>query len=697
MTASIMPKTILAKLGWAGIAILGASTIGGIAIHRGESINAIWFVVAAACTYLVAYRFYSAWICAKVLVLDETRATPAERFNNGRDFIPTNKWVVFGHHFAAIAGPGPLIGPTLAMQFGYLPGTIWILVGAVLGGCVQDMVIMFCSTRRDGRSLGQMARDELGPLGGWAAMIGTMMIMVILIAVLGLVIVKAMAHDPWATATVVGTIPVAMLVGIYMRGIRPGRVLEGTVIGIALLLLCVVGGHWVDQSEALRSLFDWDAKQCAWFVMIYGFAAAALPVWLLLAPRDYLSTFLKLGVVFMLAVAIVILTPEVKMPAMTEFAFTGMGPIFKGDLFPFVFITIACGAISGFHSLVASGTTPKLLTNEREIRMIGYGSMALESFVAIMAVIAATILDPGIYFAINIDLGKSAEETVAVISSWGPQYHLTIEQMKALAIEMGLPSLFARTGGAPSLAVGMASIFSETFGGGLMKFWYHFAIMFEVLFILTTLDAGTRVGRFMLQDLGKHVWKPFGNVSSYPMTVLASLMFVSAWGYFLWQGVTDPEGGIRFLWPLFGISNQLLAGIALSVATGIIIKMGKLKYAWVTGLPLVWLAVICTTAAVTKVFSPNPEIGFWSGANFLAGKIADGSIPAEKIAGTWAQVVAFRIDAALALFFAIMLWVVIVDMLRMTFRMRSGKSVLPLSESGYIKTNPQLASGAFHA
>ncbi len=686
-----MPKTFLAKMLWLGIAIIGASAIGGIAIGRGETINAIWFVVAAICTYLVAFRFYSAWICAKVLVLDETRATPAERFNNGRDFVPTNKWVVFGHHFAAIAGPGPLIGPTLAMQFGYLPGTIWILVGAVLGGCVQDMIIMFCSTRRDGRSLGQMARDELGPIGGWAAMIGTMLIIIILIAVLGLVIVKAMQHDPWATATVVGTIPVAMLIGIYMRGIRPGRVLEGTMIGIALLIACVVGGFWVDQSEAMRSLFDWDGRTCAWFVMIYGFAAATLPVWLLLAPRDYLSTFLKLGVVFMLAIAIVVLAPEVKMPPLTEFARTGMGPIFKGDLFPFVFITIACGAISGFHSLVSSGTTPKLLANEREIRMIGYGSMALESFVAIMAVVAATVLDPGVYFAINIDLGKTGEETVAVISSWGPHYAVTIDQMKALAVEMGLPSLFARTGGAPSLAVGMASIFSETFGGGLMKFWYHFAIMFEVLFILTTLDAGTRVGRFMFQDLGKHFWKPFGNVSSYPMTVIASLIFVAAWGYFLWQGVTDPKGGIRFLWPLFGISNQLLAGIALTVATGILIKMGKLKFAWVTGLPLTWLAVVCTTAAVTKVFSPNPEIGFWSGANALAAKINEGVIPVEKAGEAWSQVIAFRIDAALALFFAIVLWVVIADMLRMSLRMRAGRPVLPLSESQYVKT--QLAPG----
>ena len=493
-----------------------------------------------------------------------------------------------------------------------------------------------------------------------------------------------------------GTIPVAMLIGIYMRGIRPGRVLEGTIIGIALLIACVVGGFWVDQSESMRSLFDWDGKTCAWFVMIYGFAAATLPVWLLLAPRDYLSTFLKLGVVFLLAIAIVVLAPEVKMPAMTEFAHTGMGPIFKGDLFPFVFITIACGAISGFHSLVSSGTTPKLLANEREIRMIGYGSMALESFVAIMAVVAATVLDPGVYFAINIDLGKSADETVAVISSWGPMYQVGIDQMKSLATEMGLPSLFARTGGAPSLAVGMASIFSATFGGGLMKFWYHFAIMFEVLFILTTLDAGTRVGRFMLQDLGKHFWKPFGNVSSYPMTVLASFIFVAAWGYFLWQGVTDPKGGIRFLWPLFGISNQLLAGIALTVATGILIKMGKLRFAWVTGLPLIWLAIICTTAAVTKVFSPNPEIGFWSGANALAAQIDAGAIAADKIGETMAQIIAFRIDAALALFFAIVLWVVIADMLRMSLRMRAGKKVLPLSESNYVKTqlSPGLAGAA---
>ena len=399
-----MPKTFLSKIAWLAVAVMGASAIGGIAIHRGENINALWFIAAAVCTYLIGYRFYSAWICAKVLVLDENRATPAERFNDGRDFVPTNKWVAFGHHFAAIAGPGPLIGPTLAMQFGYLPGTLWILAGAVVGGCVQDMVILFCSTRRDGRSLGQMARDELGPVGGWAALVGALMIIVILLAVLGLVIVRAMSHSPWATATVLGTIPVAMLIGIYMRGIRPGKILEGSIIGIVLLLGCVWGGGLINSSELLKGHFDWNAMSCAWFVMIYGFAAATLPVWLLLAPRDYLSTFLKLGVVFMLAGAILILAPELKMPPLTQFV-DGTGPIFKGELFPFVFITIACGAVSGFHSLVSSGTTPKLITNEKDIRMIGYGSMALESFVGIMALVAACILDLGVYFAINSAAG----------------------------------------------------------------------------------------------------------------------------------------------------------------------------------------------------------------------------------------------------------------------------------------------------
>jgi len=495
-----------------------------------------------------------------------------------------------------------------------------------------------------------------------------------------------MKHSPWATATVLGTIPVAMLIGIYMRGIRPGRVLEGSIIGIVLLLCCVWAGGVINGSESLKGYFDWDDMTCAWFVMIYGFAAAALPVWLLLAPRDYLSTFLKLGVVFMLAVAIVILAPEVKMPPLTQFV-DGTGPIFKGNLFPFVFITIACGAISGFHSLVSSGTTPKLLANEREIRMIGYGSMALESFVAIMAVIAACVMAPGIFFAINSPpgvVGKEAADAVATITAWG--FPVTVEQMSTLAADMGEKTLFGRVGGAPSLAVGMATIFSTTFGGKLLDMWYHFAIMFEVLFILTTLDAGTRVGRFMLQDLLKHVSKPLGDVSSYPATVVASAIFVAAWGYFLIQGVQDPLGGVNILWPLFGISNQLLAGIALTVATGILIKMGKVRYAWVTGLPLTWLSIVCTTAAWQKVFSPNPAIGFLAGANDLAQKLAAGALPPEKVASAPALILGQRVDAVLALMFATILWIVIADMLRMSYRFLNGKQVQPLSEAPHSPT-----------
>src|SRR3990167_6700411 len=473
---------------WIMVAVLGAAAIGGIALNRGESINALWLITAAVCVYAIAYRFYAAWIAASVLTLDETRATPAERFDNGRDFVPTNRWIVFGHHFAAIAGPGPLVGPTLAAQFGYLPGTLWILFGAVLGGCVQDMVTLFFSTRRDGRSLGQMARDELGPIGGAAALTGTLAIMIILIAVLGLVVVNAMKHSPWATSTVAATIPIAMIIGLYMRTLRPGRVLEGSAIGVILLLLAVVGGGWVDHSATLRGLFDHDGLPLAWAIIAYGFMAAILPVWLLLAPRDYLSTFMKMGTILLLAVAIVILRPEVKMPALTQFI-DGSGPIFGGALFPFVFITIACGAISGFHALIASGTTPKLLSNERDIRMIGYGGMVLESLVAMMAMIAATVLDPGVYFAINSPagvVGKTAAEAVATISAWG--FPITVEQMNQLARQIGEASLFARTGGAPSLAVGMASIFGSAFGEHLLAMWYHFAIMFEALFILTTLD-----------------------------------------------------------------------------------------------------------------------------------------------------------------------------------------------------------------
>src|ERR1044072_5005047 len=620
------------KFLWILVALIGAFAVGGIALHRGETINAMWLVVAAVCVYAIGYRFYSAWIAATVLSADAGRATPALRLNNGRDFMPTHRWIVFGHHFAAIAGPGPLIGPTLAAQFGYLPGTLWILVGAVLGGCVQDMTILFLSTRRDGRSLGQMARDELGPVGGLAAIIGTLTIMVILIAVLGLVVVNAMKHSPWATSTVFATIPIAVLIGLYLRNIRPGRVLEGSLIGLALLLFAVVGGGWVDSHPALRELFNLQGKPLACFVIAYGFIAAVLPVWLLLAPRDYLSTFLKLGTVLLLAIAVVLMRPEIKMPALTQFV-DGTGPIFGGALFPFAFITIACGAISGFHALVSSGTTPKLIGSETDVRLIGYGSMALDSFVAIMAMIAATLLDPGVYFAINTGsgiVGAASADAVATISGW--VFPVTVDQMQDLAKEMGESTLFARTGGAPSLAVGMASIFGTSFGRGLMSVWYHFAIMFEAVFILTTVDAGTRVGRFMVQDLLGQMWKPLGTTSSYPSILLSSTLIVAGWGYFLYIGVIDPNGGINILWPLFGISNQMLASIALSIATGIIIKQGKIRYAFVTAVPLAWLAIVTTTAAWQKVFSVDPKHGFFAGADALAAQLAAGTLSPERAA-----------------------------------------------------------------
>ncbi len=676
-----MKNPLLSRLAWLAVAITGAGAVGGIALHRGESINTLWFIAAALCVYAIAYRFYGAWVAARVLVIDETRATPAERFDNGRDFVPTNKWIVFGHHFAAIAGPGPLIGPTLAAQFGYLPGTLWILIGAVLGGCVQDMTILFFSTRRDGRSLGQMARDELGPIGGAAALTGTLMIMVILIAVLGLVVVNAMKHSPWATSTVAATIPIAMIVGLYMRNIRPGRVLEGSLLGVGLLLAAVAGGGWVDHHETLRALFDHEGLTLAWFVIAYGFVAAVLPVWLLLAPRDYLSTFMKLGTIVLLAIAIVLLRPEVKMPALTPFI-DGSGPIFGGALFPFVFITIACGAVSGFHALISSGTTPKLLANERDIPMIGYGGMVLESFVAIMAMIAATVLDPGVYFAINSPagiVGKEAVEAVATISSWG--FPVTVEQMEFLAKEMGEKTLFARTGGAPSLAVGMASIFGSAFGQGLLALWYHFAIMFEAVFILTTLDAGTRVGRFMLQDFLGNFSPRLGQTSWYPSVLLTSGVIVAAWGYFLYIGVIDPNGGVNILWPLFGISNQMLAAIALSVATGILVKSGKLKHAWVTGLPLAWLAVVTTSAAWEKIFSPDLRVGFFAAANGLAEKLAAGALPPDKAAVAPQLIFNQQLDAWLTLFFVAMLWTIILDMLRVSLRHLRGKAVPPLSEA----------------
>lgn len=678
--------TITKKILWGFLAMLGAYAVSVIALHRGETINALWLITAALCIYAIAYRFYAAWIAAKVLVIDETRATPAERLDNGRDFIPTNKWIVFGHHFAAIAGPGPLVGPTLAAQFGYLPGTLWILVGAVIGGAVQDMVTLFFSMRRNGRSLGQMARDEIGVIGGTAALVGTFLIMIILIAVLGLVVVNAMKHSPWATSTVAATIPIAMIVGIYMRHIRPGRVLEASAIGVALLLFSVLAGGWVDHNATMRVWFDHDGLPLAYAIIVYGFAAAVLPVWLLLAPRDYLSTFMKLGTVLLLAVAIIILRPEIHMPAVTQFT-DGTGPIFGGKLFPFVFITIACGAISGFHALIASGTTPKLLSNERDIRMIGYGGMLLESFVAIMAMIAATVLEPGIFFAINSPagvVGKEAIDAVAKINSWG--FAVTVEQMEQLAKDMGESTLFARTGGAPSLAVGMASIFGNAFGKHLLALWYHFAIMFEAIFILTTLDAGTRVGRFMLQDMLGNFNKKLGETSYTPSVILTSSIVVAGWGYFLYIGVIDPNGGVNILWPLFGIANQMLAAIALSVATGILVKSGKLKFAWITGLPLAWLVTITTTASYQKIFSDDVRVGFFAAANDLSAKLASGALPADKASVAPQLIFNQHLDAYLTMFFVVVLWVVVVDMLYVCWRYINTRVVLPTSETPYVAT-----------
>ncbi|MFT7228906.1 MAG: carbon starvation protein [Methylophilaceae bacterium] len=680
-----MPK-FLKSITWFTVAMLGAYALSGIALNRGESINAIWMITAAVCIYAIAYRFYASWIAAKVLTVDETRATPAERLDNGRDFVPTNKWIVFGHHFAAISGPGPLIGPTLAAQFGYLPGTLWILIGVVLGGAVQDMVTLFFSTRRNGRSLGKMARDEIGSIGGTAALIGTFMIMIILIAVLGLVVVNAMKHSPWATSTIAATIPIAMIVGLYMRHIRPGRVLEASAIGVALLLLSVLAGGWIDNSATLRVLFDHDGLPLAYAIILYGFAAAVLPVWLLLAPRDYLSTFMKLGTIFLLAIAIVVLQPEIHMPAVTQFV-DGTGPIFGGKLFPFVFITIACGAVSGFHALIASGTTPKLITNERDIRMIGYGGMLLESFVAMMAMIAATVLEPGVFFAINSPagvVGQTAVEAVATINSWG--FPVTVEQMEQLAKDMGESSLFARTGGAPSLAVGMASIFASAFGKSLLALWYHFAIMFEALFILTTLDAGTRVGRFMLQDILGNFNQKLGETSYMPSVILTSGLVVAGWGYFLYIGVIDPNGGVNILWPLFGIANQMLAAIALCVATSIIVKSGKARYAWVTALPLTWLVVITSTAAYEKIFSDDIRVGFFAAANHLSAQLLSGVLSLEKAAVAPRLIFNQHLDAYLTMFFVFVLWIVVIDMINISRRHLQGKIVLASSEALYLKT-----------
>ena len=684
-------KRVLSTLAWVVVALLGASALGAIAIHRGEPLNAMWFVIAAVCCYLVAFRVYSVFVAAKVLALDDTRATPAERHDDGRDFVPTNKWVLFGHHFAAIAGPGPLVGPTLAAQFGYLPGTLWLIAGAALGGCVQDFVILFCSIRRDGKSLGQMAREEVSKRGGIIAQLAVLAIIIILLGVIALVVVNALKASPWATFTIAMTLPIALLLGVYLRFLRPGRVVEASIIGVGLVLFVVVAGRWVADSASWAHVFTLSGVSLALAIIVYGFIASVLPVWLLLAPRDYLIAFIKAGAIFSLAAGILFVRPQVLMPPLTRFI-DGTGPVFAGKIFPFCFITIACGAISGFHSLISSGTTPKMILRESEARFIGYGAMMLESFVGVMAMVAACAMTPGVYFAINSPagiVGNTAQAAAAAISSWG--YHVDAKAMTELAHAVGEQTLLNRTGGAPSLAVGMAQIFSSTIGGGrLLGIWYHFAIMFEALFVLTVLDAGTRVGRFMIHEMSGRIWKPLARTSWLPAVFFCSAIIVGAWGYFLYQGVIDPLGGINSLWPLFGISNQLLAAVALVVATTILLKMGRRRWIWVTMVPMAALIVITMTASYQKILSPDPRIGFLSGAKDLAAKLAmqmaNGQVAASKIAETHRLIFNLRLDAAVTSILALMILLLIVEAVAQWYGILSHRREVELHESPYVPT-----------
>jgi carbon starvation protein len=670
---------------WLLVAMAGAAGWGVLALARGEPVSASWLVLAAVGTYLIAYRFYSRFIAERVFGLTNRRATPAERLNNGRDYVPTTRWVLFGHHFAAIAGAGPLIGPVLAAQFGYLPGTIWLVIGVVLAGAVQDFVILVGSMRRDGKSLGQMAKEEIGPWTGLAAMVAILAIMIILLAVLTLVVVNALRGSPWGLFTIACTIPIALLMGFWMKAWRPGRTGEASLIGAALLLLALVGGQQVAASPSLAPLFTWTPLALALALMGYGFIASVLPVWMLLAPRDYLSTFMKVGTIFLLAVTILIEMPLLRLPPLTRFI-DGSGPVFAGKLFPFAFITIACGAISGFHALVASGTTPKMVRQEQDARLIGYGGMLMESFVGVMAMCAAAVLDPGIYFAINVPLarlGGSAVAAAETIRGWG--FTVTPEAIEQLARSVGESTLLGRTGGAPSLAVGMATLFSGAFGQHLLALWYHFAIMFEALFILTTIDAGTRVGRFMLQELSGHLWAPLGRISWYPGIILSSALVVLAWGYFLIQGVLDPLGGINSLWPLFGISNQLLASVALCVGTTLIIKSGKVRYAWVTLLPLAGLLAVTLTASYQKILSSERRIGFLADARALASEIAAGTVDPARGARL---IFNDRLNAVVASIFVVTVLAVVIASAREWWRiLAEGKAPImaeaPIVESAY--------------
>ena len=695
MTSPRFPRWLSVIL-WSAVSLGGATALAILAWSRGETVNALWMVVASVAVFAVSYRFHSAWLMAKVLTLDELRATPAVVREDGKDFVKTNRWVVFGHHFAAIAGPGPLVGPVLAAQFGYLPGLLWILIGATLGGAVHDSIILFCSVRRGGKSLGQMVREEVGPFAGLLALVSIVAIMVILLAVLGLVVVKALAESPWGLFTILATIPLAMVMGV---GIRSRKIGVGWIsaFGVVGLLLAVAGGQWI-HGTVLERWLTLSGDTLAWGVMGYGLLASVLPVWLLLAPRDYLSTFMKIGAVALLGVAIILLAPTLKMPAVTRFI-DGTGPVFAGAVFPFCFITIACAAISGFHAIISSGTTPKLLTRETDIRVVGYGAMVVEMLVGVMALVAACAMEPGEYFAINLR-GEPAAVTAHVTSLGFP---VTVTQMEELAASVGEKTMVGRTGGAPTFAVGMAHMFAGVFGSPstgsgsgettALALWYHFAIMFEALFILTTIDAGTRVGRFLVQDLLGSAWRPLARTNSAVGGWLASIAFVAAWGYFLYQGVIDPHGGINSLWPIFGVANQLLAVIALSLGTTVLLKMGRQKYLWVPLLPLAWLLAVTGTAGWQKIFSADPRLGFLSAATAVKNQISAGGT-VEQMAIWRHQLSGHYVNTAVTAFFLILVLLIFFTSLRLWLGILRGRRQSELREDAYQRVTDVLISPA---
>jgi carbon starvation protein len=670
-------KRVRAALGWGAIVIAGATSIGVLALSRGEQVSSLWVVIASICVFAIAYRFHSAWLMAKVLTINDERTTPAIQHDDGKDFVPTNRWVVFGHHFAAIAGPGPLVGPVLAAQFGFLPGMLWILIGATLGGAVHDSIVLFCSIRRGGKSLGQMVRDEVGPFAGLVAMVSILLIMIIILAVLALVVVKALAESSWGLFTIAATIPLAMAMGV---GIKHGWASTKVIstLGVIGLILSVLGGKWI-QGGSIEPWFHLHGTTLAWAIMIYGLLASVLPVWLLLAPRDYLSSFLKIGAVGFLAVAILVIAPPLQMPAVTKFI-DGTGPVFAGPVFPFCFITIACAAISGFHAIISSGTTPKLLAREKDIRFVAYGAMITEMLVGIMALIAASVMPPGEYFAINMK--GPAHEVVARVTDLG--FPVTEQEMAQLASDVGETTMIGRTGGAPTFAVGMAKMFAKLVDNPTaVAIWYHFAIMFEALFILTAIDAGTRVGRFLVQDLLGYVWKPLGNTESALGAWVASIAFVAAWGWFLYQGVIDPLGGINSFWPIFGVANQLLAVIALSLGTTVLLKMGKLRCIWVSVLPLAWLLCVTTTAGWMKIFAPEPRLGFLSAARDFAAKIAGGGTPAE-IAAWQHQMLNNYVNSAVTGLFLVLVILVTAANARIWWQLLRRRNYRPLKEEPFV-------------